>query len=252
MTDQAPLPPPYRKAERKAQVVSGPVTIDVDALWASMAAAPVVPTRQAADTTTDNSTTSAAQGPGRDKEQAAAGKGGEPGETVKIKRTYNFAGKVHTEEKLVPRESAEARLYLASQAGRNGEGADDPSADADADDDQADQADRRMPRRAFRSAFEPVVSTAEQGGQQQHGQRADLDLGVAVRMQARQDKARKVNVVEKSRMDWAGFVDKEGIKDELALAGKAKGSFADRQDFLARSEARREEDARRVRMAGKV
>ncbi|KAK7737752.1 swr complex subunit [Cytospora paraplurivora] len=248
------------KAERKAQVVSGPVTIDVDALWASMAAAPVVPTKQAADSkeTTDRSTTAAAQDAGQNKEQAAAGKGGEPGEMVKIKRTYNFAGKVHTEEKLVPRESAEARLYLASQAGKRGEEADDPSTV----DDQPDQPDRPMPRRAFRSAFEPVViiNTAEQGGQhqqqqqqqQQQGRRTDLNLGMAVRMQARQDKARKVNVVEKSRMDWAGFVDKEGIKDELALAGKAKGSFADRQDFLARSEARREEDARRVRMAGKV
>ncbi|ROW17594.1 hypothetical protein VPNG_00564 [Cytospora leucostoma] len=246
------------KAERKAQVVSGPVTVDVDALWASMAAAPVVPAKQAADSTTDEPTTAAAQGAGQNKAQAAAGKGGEPGEMVRIKRTYNFAGKVHTEEKLVPRESAEARLYLASQAGKKGEGADDASAAAD--DGQADdQPDRRMPRRAFRSAFEPVVIVStEQGGQQQQqqqqqlGRRTDLNLGMAVRMQARQDRARKVNVVEKSRMDWAGFVDKEGIKDELALAGKAKGSFADRQDFLARSEARREEDARRVRMAGKV
>ena len=33
---------------------------------------------------------------------------------IKIKRTYNFAGKVHTEEKLVARDSAEAKLYLAS------------------------------------------------------------------------------------------------------------------------------------------
>ena len=53
-------------------------------------------------------------------------------------------------------------------------------------------------------------------------------------------------------MDWAGYVDKEGIKDELELAGKSKTSFVSRQDFLARSEARREEEARRARLAGKV
>lgn len=157
---------------------------------------------------------------------------------IKIKRTYNFAGKVHTEEKLVQRDSAEARLYLASQ-GEN-------ATDAAAADDEADQPDKRMPRKAFRSAFEPIVNAAEQG------QRADLNLGMAVRLQARQEKAKKLNTVEKSRMDWAGFVDKEGIKDELALAGRAKGAFADRQDFLARSEARREEEARRVRIASKV
>jgi hypothetical protein len=155
---------------------------------------------------------------------------------IKIKRTYNFAGKVHTEEKLVQRDSAEARLYLASQ-GENG---------AAAAAEEADEPDKRMPRKAFRSAFEPVAV--------EPGQRSDLNLGMASRLQARQDKdkARKLNTVEKSRMDWAGFVDKEGIKDELALAGRAKGAFADRQDFLARSEARRDEEARRVRIASKV
>ena len=53
-------------------------------------------------------------------------------------------------------------------------------------------------------------------------------------------------------MDWAVFVDREGIKDELALAGKSKHSFAARQDFLARSEALREDEARRLRMTGKA
>lgn len=201
-----------------------------------MTAEPAIPTKQQlqADSKGENGNTTAA--PGDSNTQAATGKDGDPSEMIKIKRTYNFAGKVHTEEKLVQRDSAEAKLYLAS-GGENG---------AAAADEAADEPDKRMPRKAFRSAFEPVA--AEQG------QRADLNLGMASRLQARQDKdkARKLNTVEKSRMDWAGFVDKEGIKDELALAGRAKGAFADRQDFLARSEARREEEARRVRIASKV
>lgn len=212
------------------------MTVDVDALWASMTAAPVVPTKQhlQADPKGENGDASAA--PGDSNTQATTGKDGDPSEMIKIKRTYNFAGKVHTEEKLVQRDSAEARLYLASQGENGGAAAAD----------EAEEPDKRMPRKAFRSAFEPMA--AEQG------QRADLNLGMASRLQARQDKdkAKKLNTVEKSRMDWAGFVDKEGIKDELALAGRAKGAFADRQDFLARSEARREEEARRVRIASKV
>ena len=52
-------------------------------------------------------------------------------------------------------------------------------------------------------------------------------------------------------MDWAGFVDREGIKDELEVAGKSKDSFAARQDFLARSEAVREEEVRKLRVAGR-
>lgn len=147
---------------------------------------------------------------------------------VRIRRTYNFAGKVHTEEKLVPRDSAEAKLFLASQA----------------ESPDADSSPKQLPRKAFRSVFEPVLEP--------FSQRSDLSLNMAVRMRAREEKARKLNTVEKSRMDWAGFVDKEGIKDELALAGKAKGSYAAREAFLARTEARRDDDARRARLTGRA
>lgn len=224
-----------RKAERKAQPIAGPVTVDVDALWASMTAAPVIPRPQQADPpASQQEESSKADSTGGGAQHN--GQTGKDNDMIKIKRTYNFAGKVHTEEKLVPRDSAEGRLYLTSH-GENG---------ADSDAASAEGPERRMPRKAFRSAFEPVLVVAGDG------QRTDLNLGIAVRLQARDDKAKKLNTVEKSRMDWAGFVDKEGIKDELVLAGKAKGSFANQQGFLARTEARREEDARRVRLAGKA
>jgi hypothetical protein len=161
----------------------------------------------------------------------------DPSRMVRIKRTYNFAGRVHTEEKLVARDSAEAKLYFASQ-GR------DPDA---ADDEQTAEGlpAKRTAKKAFRSAFEPLSDPLPQ--------RADLNLGVAARMQAGQEaQAKKLNTVEKSRMDWAGFVDKEGIKDELELAGKSKDSYTAREDFLARSEARRDEDARNARIAGRA
>lgn len=149
---------------------------------------------------------------------------------IRIKRTYNFAGRVHTEEKLVARDSAEAKLYLASQ-----------SEDAPTDSLPA----KRLTKKAFRSAFEPAIEGVTG--------RSDLNLGLAARMKAANEaQAKKLNTVEKSRMDWAGFVDKEGIKDELELAGKSKDSYASRQDFLARSEALRESEARKVRVAGRV
>jgi hypothetical protein len=168
---------------------------------------------------------------------AAADATKDPDAMIRIKRTYNFAGKVHTEEKLVARDSAEAKLYLASL------GEADPAAAA-----EGDQPPKRMPRKAFRSIFEPVTDQLQQ--------RSDLNLGMGVLRRARElatrAEAKKLNTVEKSRMDWAGYVDKEGIKDELELAGKSKTSFVGRQDFLARSEARREEEARRARLAGKI
>ncbi|ETS80741.1 hypothetical protein PFICI_08270 [Pestalotiopsis fici W106-1] len=236
------------KAERKIAAASGPVTIDVDDVWAKMMAGPIVPPK----TTRENEKTSSqtpAQQDGESGTNAAAPDGAsssaqEPSDMIKIKRTYNFAGKVHTEEKLVPRDSAEAKVYLATL----GEGAEAEAAALAAD--EADDPIKRKPRRAFRSAFEPI---AADGALAQ--QRSDLNLGMAARLQMREQqaqKAKKLNVVEKSRMDWAGFVDKEGIKDELELAGKSKQSYASRQDFLARVEANRDEDARRVRMAGRA
>jgi hypothetical protein len=148
---------------------------------------------------------------------------------IRIKRSYNFAGRVHIEEKLVPRDSAEAKLYLASQ-GQNA---------------PENSPEKRITRKAFRSAFEPQADLLPQ--------RADLNLGMAARTKAgKEAHAKKLNVVEKSRMDWAGYVDKEGIKDELELAGKSKDSYMAREDFLAKSEALREEDSRRARLAGKV
>ena len=210
------------------------MTIDVDALWAQMASEPVGQKPQQEPATThpkDGIKPSSQTQPTATKPDEA--------DLIRIKRTYNFAGKVHTEEKLVARDSAEAKLYLAE----NG------AADAAALDGDSSPTQKRMPRKAFRSMFEPVAADGL-------GHRADLNLAMSERLRARElakeADAKKLNTVEKSRMDWAGFVDREGIKDELELAGKSKHSFAARQDFLARSEALREDEARKLRMAGRV
>src|SRR5690349_16809556 len=63
-------------------------------------------------------------------------------DTVTIHRTYNFAGKVHTETKVVPRDSAEARLYLASNPSTSTSTSASPP--------------RRPTKLARRSIFEPI------------------------------------------------------------------------------------------------
>jgi hypothetical protein len=211
---------------------AGPVTIDVDALWAQM-------TSESSTSKAQPESAAIAQPKGdmlSSQPQPASENKPDGSDLIRIKRTYNFAGKVHTEEKLVARDSAEAKLYLAEN------GFDDASADP-----ASTSAQKRMPRKAFRSIFEPIAADGL-------SQRSDLNLCMSERLRAREAKdadAKKLNTVEKSRMDWAGFVDREGIKDELELAGKSKHSFAARQDFLARSEAVREEEARKLRTSGK-
>lgn len=201
------------------------MTVDVDAIWADMVAggsSTSRPPEDADDMAVDESEKPVVDEKRDTKEDESS--------IIRIKRTYNFAGRVHTEEKLVPRDSAEAKLYLASQEGE---------APSDA------PLTKRLTKKAFRSAFEPIIEGTTS--------RTDLNLGLAARMKAASEaQAKKLNTVEKSRMDWAGFVDKEGIKDELELAGKSKDSYASRQDFLARSEALRDNEAQRVRVAGRL
>lgn len=48
-------------------------------------------------------------------------------------------------------------------------------------------------------------------------------------------------------MDWAGYVDKERLGEELERAGKAKGGYLEKMDFLGRSEIAREEGLREGR-----
>ncbi|KKA30553.1 hypothetical protein TD95_003762 [Thielaviopsis punctulata] len=237
------------KEERKTALPDGLVTIDVDAMFASMMAGNYTTQSPSTSSTPVPATsTSAAPTPGPGPEATSKPPTAAPSDadadTILIKRKYNFAGKVHMEEKLVPRSSAEAKLYLESLSPADAAAALSRIDSKDKDKDAA----RPAPRRAFRSRFEPPVD--------QVTRRADLQLGVALRMQARHDaqaaRAKKLNTVEKSRMDWAGYVDKEGLKDELVLAGRAKGSFAERQEFLARTEARREDEARKARMVARA
>ena len=47
-------------------------------------------------------------------------------------------------------------------------------------------------------------------------------------------------------MDWAEHVDKEGAREELEAARRAKGSYLERRDFLERVEGVREGLGKRV------
>lgn len=151
---------------------------------------------------------------------------------IKIKRTYKFAGEMITEEKIVPKDSAEAKVFLSS--GENVEYADvDVAAAADA---------ARHLHRPLRkiSRFDPNPNgTIKKSWEKQPA----VDAADAAR-------GPKINTVEKSRLDWAQYVDQAGIKDELRTHSKAKEGYIGRMDFLGRMDARREKEARQARLKG--
>lgn len=233
----------YSEEEKVPLVTTATSTIDVDALWASMLSAPTCIKRPsiAAPLPTVDGVPAESAAPVSQTEAAVAStlktipNPAEDDDTVTIHRTYQFAGKTHTETKVVPRDSAEARLYLASNptASPNPTSASPP---------------RRKTKLARRSMFEPVVIIVP---------RTDLKLGVGtirerLTLVGKEDKGKKLNTVEKSKMDWAGYVDQEGLREDLEKAERDKGSYLQRRDFLERVEGKREEDARRARLGGKA
>ena len=231
-----------RKEEKKIVTDVTVPTVDIDAIWARMKAgapppAPTAPVQPSE--TQEQERVDGQKSTEPDAAQNGSSLNDDPNAMILIKRTYTFAGKTQTEEKLVPRNSAEAKLYLSTQS--------DPSKPVPTDIPIPDPAvpTKPPPRKAFRSRFEPVVDLPV---------RTDLKFGVRARAQEPvrkwetvEDKGKKLNTVEKSALDWAGYVDKEGIGDELAQAGKAKGAFKERQQFLARVEGKREVEERRAR-----
>lgn len=155
-------------------------------------------------------------------------------ETIKIKRTYKFAGEMITEEKVVPKDSAEAKIFLA-----NGENVDAMNT---ADDDAKAALKLRRPLRKI-SRFDPnPTGSIKKSWEKQPMAEAQRE--------AENVKGPKINTVEKSRLDWAAYVDQEGIKDELTIHSKAKEGFLGRMDFLDRVDAKKEEDRRNARLRG--
>ncbi|KAM7532652.1 hypothetical protein Aperf_G00000130705 [Anoplocephala perfoliata] len=48
----------------------------------------------------------------------------------------------------------------------------------------------------------------------------------------------KISTLEKSRIDWETFTEKEGIKDDLKLHNKGKDGYVERKAFQARAQER--------------
>lgn len=159
-------------------------------------------------------------------------------EMVKIRRTYKFAGELIMEEKVVRKDSAEAQLFRAS-----GEKAERVSA-AELEENAISAVKLRRPLRKV-SRFDPnptgAIKKSWEKQKQQLGAAVDAD-GAA--------KGPKINVVEKSKMDWAAYVDQVGMKDELLQHSKAKEGYLGRMDFLGRVDAKREEERRNMRLKG--
>jgi hypothetical protein len=174
---------------------------------------------------------------------------------ITIRHTYVFAGETTSEERRVPKSSAEARLYLEAQQPQRLH--DKSSTDAAAA--KPTPPPLRRPKKRV-SMFDPAMSGASQqqplstsataetttmaalssgiGGGSAGGVASAGGAGFRAAAAAA---APKLNTIEKSRLDWAGYVDREGIGDELDEHSRAKEGYLGRMDFLGRVQANRDE-----------
>ena len=229
----------YRESNNKRLGTSEAATIDVDNLWQRLASAPskpAAPPPDADDPETGENAAEAARNDTRPSANAST-------DMITIKRTYNFAGTTTTEEKLVPRESAEARLYLSTKPVK---ALKQPAPNTSTPSESIRRPLRR-PSRFDDPNPAPTSLLKTTASIKSHlAPTAANNAGMSA-VQRKLDQGQKLNTVEKSRLDWAGYVDKEKLKDELDVAEKAKGSYLDRMEFLGRSEQAREDGLREGR-----
>ncbi|PGG98192.1 hypothetical protein AJ80_09570 [Polytolypa hystricis UAMH7299] len=230
--------------ERRPLVSVDDSTIDVDAIWAKMTAS----TAAAMGTDTGTGTGTMNDG-GKDTTMSdTRHHTASPAtptlphttsseETITIKRTYKFAGEVITEEKTVPKDSAEAKLYLSSLETSKKKKA---AAVADAT-NQEQQPQLRRPLRRY-SRFDPNPPDAIKRSWEKQQQQ------VAMTGAKGEGQGPKLNTVMKSKLDWAAYVDKVGIQDELSTHSRAKEGYLGRMEFLGRVDAKEEEERRNARL----
>lgn len=219
--------PNYSDRKTRPLPDTSTVTVDVDELWAQMNRAPEpavaagAPPSPAEKAETHADETEKAPESSVPPPDAPVAEANDPmvEDMICMKRTYVFAGETITEEKVVSKSSAEGRLHLESQ-----------SASPKPITSSNGKPLRRPLKR--RSRFDPPPEPGTTGTA---GSPSSSGFGS-------KDKGRKLNTVEKSKLDWAGYVDKTGIKEELTVAEKAKEGYLGKMDFLGRVDAKREDE----------
>lgn len=140
-------------------------------------------------------------------------------EMVRIETTYTFAGKLVRESKMVDANSAEAKAYLNSTSGL-------------------------MRDSGNKSAYVTVIRKIA-GSEETVPLRIKLKRPSLIDKFLAGDKKNKLTTLEKSRLDWASFVDKKRLKDDLSLHNKA--GYLEKQDFLGRMDAKRDLEYQRAK-----
>ncbi|OSS48777.1 hypothetical protein B5807_06924 [Epicoccum nigrum] len=234
------------KKERRPLARTEGATVDVEALWAQMTAAPLRPVQPeplpSASTVQDAAAPAVAQASDAPVEE----------ELLTVTKTFVFAGQNTTEEKQIPRSALEKHTADGWKPVTAAKPTEATGASASK---TTDPQVRRPIRRPSRFDPNPTGYVRALAPEHQLSWPRKTTTPAAPPPESilegakKPEKATKLNVVDKSRMDWTGFVDKEGIAAELQEHEKSKDNYMGRKDFLAGVEARMEAEGRKGRVA---
>lgn len=237
------------KAERKERKRAdrGEVTVDVEDLWARLHAVPVGRYYEPAPQPADGEATTSIDKNGSDGIVHPAE------QLIRIKRRIAFAGEITEIEEEVLKSSPAAQAYLAEHPEADPDNAKSRAAAVGQQEATSDSNLQRPLRRP--SMFEPNPTAVVRGvSSDKLRPRAPsrLDVLMAERRLAEETKkkAERMSTVQKSAVDWKGFVADQGIGEELDVYGKSKGGFMAREQFLDRVAGANEEARRAARLKG--
>lgn len=152
-------------------------------------------------------------------------------EMVTIERVYKFAGETIREKKTVPISSAEAVEYLNNLKFRKST-------------DQAGSTKRKLEEIDVKENNNTNEDTSESGIDRKKLRRPlkrppFLEQIISGALKP------KLSTLEKSKLDWATYVDKEGINDELSAHNK--DGYLAKQDFLNKVDSVKENEYKELR-----
>lgn len=152
--------------------------------------------------------------------------------TVKITQEYDFAGEVVKVTKEVAADSKEA----LQAAFKTKPVVSTPS---------TSEASKTAPTSASSSTTLPKPSSL--APKPTSGPPIIRRSGGLSALTANLGKKQKMSTLQKTALDWQEYKQEEGLEDELQAAVRSKGSFTERQSFLARADLRQFEIEKSIR-----
>lgn len=214
------------------------MTVDVGALWADLNSLPV---GRSAAPKVSSSEFNVTRIPSKADPVSLSS---HPDGLIKIKRRIEFAGVISEVEEEVLRSSKQAQRYLEenpedSQVGSSRQSRKDGL--------------RRPLRRP--SLFEPnplaiVKGVAPDKLRRRAPTRLDVLMAERHAEMERKKKIERMSTVQKSALDWRGFVTDQGYGEELDEYGKSKMGFLAREHFLDKVHGANEDARRAARLKG--